>query len=96
MELTACAELPRDVRDALVSWNHSTEYKLPSFQATPGGQGSGMFEKVYDTSERCSLSLASPLATAYCLAWCRVDAFQVKLGAVSVQHRGRQLWEVSC
>ena len=36
-----------------MSWNHSTEYKLPSFQATPGGQGSGMFEKVYDTSERC-------------------------------------------
>ena len=46
------AELPRDVRDALVSWNHSTDYKLPEFQSIGAGAGIGGFEKVYDTSER--------------------------------------------
>jgi len=39
------------VRDALVSWNHSTEYKLPSFQDYIGGKGSGMFEKVFDLGD---------------------------------------------
>ena len=60
MQLTACAELPRDVRDALVSWNHSTEYKLPEFQSIGAGAGIGGFEKVYDTSELPQAQSISP------------------------------------
>ena len=33
-----------------MSWNHSTEYKLPEFQTIGAGAGIGGFEKVYDTS----------------------------------------------
>ena len=60
MQLTACAELPRDLRDALVSWNHSTEYKLPEFQTIGAGAGIGGFEKVYDTSKLPGLQSISP------------------------------------
>lgn len=42
------AELPRDVRDALVTWNHATDYELPAYSTYAGGKGSGLFEKTYD------------------------------------------------
>ena len=48
------------MRDALVSWNHSTDYKLPEFQSIGAGAGIGGFEKVYDTSERPYPSLSDP------------------------------------
>jgi len=50
----AAAELPRDVRDALVSWNHATDYDLPSYSTYSGGKGTGLFEKTYDLGARRS------------------------------------------
>ena len=49
------AELPRDVRDALVSWNHATDYELPAYSTYAGGKGSGLFEKTYDLGAACCL-----------------------------------------
>ena len=46
--LAALSELPREVRQALVSWNHATDYELPSYSTYAGGKGSGLFEKTYD------------------------------------------------
>ena len=46
--LAALAELPREVRQALVSWNHATDYELPSYSTYAGGKGTGLFEKTYD------------------------------------------------
>ena len=40
--------LPRAIRDALVSWNHSTVYELPSHHSYSAGPGKGLFEKTYD------------------------------------------------
>ncbi|CAK0731645.1 hypothetical protein CVIRNUC_000023 [Coccomyxa viridis] len=70
-------ELPRDVRDALVSWNHSTEYKLPEFQTIGAGAGIGGFEKVYDTKGKHAFLVDHNIdgrvlmpATSYvCTAW---------------------------
>ena len=45
---TVCAGLPRPIRDALVSWNHGTEFELPSWQHYAAGGGKGLFEKTYD------------------------------------------------
>lgn len=47
-KLAALAELPREVRQALVSWNHATDYELPSYSTYAGGKGTGLFEKTYD------------------------------------------------
>jgi len=55
----AAAELPRDVRDALVSWNHATDYDLPSYSTYSGGKGTGLFEKTYDLGARCSAPATS-------------------------------------
>ena len=43
------AELPRDVREALVSWNHAQEYDCPTYEDYAARlAGGGQFEKVYD------------------------------------------------
>ncbi len=42
------AELPRDVREALVSWNHAQEYDCPTYEDYAARLGGGQFEKVYD------------------------------------------------
>ncbi len=44
----ARAELPRDVREALVSWNHAQEYDCPTYEDYAARLGGGQFEKVYD------------------------------------------------
>lgn len=36
------------MRDALVSWNHATDYDLPAYSTYAGGKGKGLFEKTYD------------------------------------------------
>ena len=42
------AALPRAVREALVSWEHGTEYPLPTFKEFLGAQGGGAgFSKTY-------------------------------------------------
>ena len=51
MERAVRAGLPRPIRDALVSWNHGTEYELPSWQSYSSGGGKGLFEKTYDLGE---------------------------------------------
>lgn len=48
LEMECHADLPRDIRDALVSWNHATDYELPSYSTYAGGKGTGLFEKTYD------------------------------------------------
>ena len=57
MCLLRLAELPREVRQALVSWNHATDYELPSYSTYAGGKGTGLFEKTYDlgASTCCAL-----------------------------------------
>ena len=55
----ACAELPRDVRDALVSWNHATDYDLPAYSTYAGGKGKGLFEKTYDLGKLPSAMLGA-------------------------------------
>ena len=63
------AELPRDVRDALVSWNHATDYELPAYSVYAGG--SRLFEKTYDlgapskdqSHRNVSLTLTHPYHT---------------------------------
>jgi hypothetical protein len=56
--LSLHAGLPRPIRDALVSWNHSTEYELPSWQSYASGGGKGHFEKTYNLG--ALLALQSP------------------------------------
>ena len=55
----SCAELPRDVRDALVSWNHATDYDLPAYSTYAGGKGKGLFEKTYDLGKLPSVMLGT-------------------------------------
>lgn len=31
-----------------MSWNHATDYELPSYSTYAGGKGTGLFEKTYD------------------------------------------------
>ena len=52
-----------------MSWNHSTEYKLPEFQSIGAGAGIGGFEKVYDTSELPGLQSISVNSTVATSQW---------------------------
>ena len=45
------------MRDALVSWNHATDYDLPAYSTYAGGKGKGLFEKTYDLGELPSVLL---------------------------------------
>lgn len=43
-----CAELPRDIREKLVSWNHTAEYDSSTHQDYASRLGGGQFEKIWD------------------------------------------------
>ena len=49
----ACADLPRDIREKLVSWNHSQEYESSTHQDYTARLGGGQYEKMWDLGESC-------------------------------------------
>ena len=49
------------MRDALVSWNHATDYELPAYSTYAGGKGSGLFEKTYDLGAALHAFCLAPL-----------------------------------
>ena len=52
-QLPACADLPRDIREKLVSWNHSQEYESSTHQDYTARLGGGQYEKMWDLGESC-------------------------------------------
>jgi hypothetical protein len=50
-----CAELPRDMREALVSWNHSADYEVPTYKDYSDHMGGGQWEKTYDLGKVLAL-----------------------------------------
>ena len=50
-DLLACAELPRDIREKLVSWNHTQDYEQTTYQDYGARLGGGQYEKVWDLGE---------------------------------------------
>ena len=68
------AGLPRAIRDALVSWNHTTEYELPSHQSYSVGAGKGLFEKTYDLGACLPLLMSVDLCQGACEA-CALQVF---------------------
>ena len=46
-----CAELPRDIREKLVSWNHTQDYEQTTYQDYGARLGGGQYEKVWDLGE---------------------------------------------
>lgn len=62
VDMHACAELPRDIREKLVSWNHTQEYETAGYQDYASRLGGGQYEKVWDLGEL--LCLLSTPATA--------------------------------
>ena len=59
------AELPRDVREALVSWNHAQDYDCPTYEDYAGRLGGGQFEKVYDLGARAHAPVSSQTQRAH-------------------------------
>ena len=55
----ACAELPRDIREKLVSWNHTQEYETAGYQDYASRLGGGQYEKVWDLGEHLQLQSLS-------------------------------------
>ena len=47
-KVCACAELPRDIREKLVSWNHTQEYDSAGYQDYASRLGGGQYEKIWD------------------------------------------------
>ena len=47
----ACADLPRDIQEKLVSWNHSQEYESSTHQDYTARLGGGQYEKMWDLGE---------------------------------------------
>ena len=56
------AELPRDIREKLVSWNHTQEYETAGFQDYASRLGGGQYEKVWDLGEPLHI-LLTPMKT---------------------------------
>jgi hypothetical protein len=42
------AELPQEIRRSLVSWNHSTDYEVPTYKDYADHMGGSQWEKTYD------------------------------------------------
>lgn len=63
--LGKCAELPRDVREKLVSWNHTQDYETAGYQDYASRLGGGQYEKVWDLGEYPS-SASPVIMHVYC------------------------------
>jgi hypothetical protein len=46
--VAALAGLPRDIREKLVSWNHTQEYETAGYQDYAARLGGGQYEKIWD------------------------------------------------
>ena len=47
-----------------MSWNHATDYELPSYSTYAGGKGTGLFEKTYDLGAHLKPSMQAACAQA--------------------------------